>query len=62
MIWSNSTNYSDMIKSALSFGYFLGLPHLNFDYLEDEETFLDGFEVYDKEQEADFEQIYYIEK
>ena len=53
MIWSNSTNYSDMIKFALSFGYFLGLPHLNFDYLEDEETFLDGFEVYDKEQEAD---------
>jgi len=60
MIWSNSTNYSDMIKSALSFGYSLGLPHLNFDYLEDEETFLDGFEVYDKKQETDFEQIYYI--
>jgi GNAT superfamily N-acetyltransferase len=53
MIWSNSTNYSDIIKSALSFGYSLGLRHLSFNYLEDEERFLDGFEVYDKEQEED---------
>ena len=60
MIWSNSTNYSEIIKSALSFGYSLGLHHLDFDYLEDEESFLDGFEVYNKKQEEDFEQIYYI--
>ncbi|MCL1793956.1 MAG: GNAT family N-acetyltransferase [Oscillospiraceae bacterium] len=60
MIWSNSTNCNYMIKSALSFGYSLGLPHLNFDYFEDEESFFAGFEVYDKKQEADFEQIYNI--
>ena len=59
MIWSNSTNYGDMIKSALSFGYSLGLQYLIFDYLEDEESFLDGFDFYDKEYERDFEQIYY---
>ena len=60
LIWSNSENYGDMIKSALSFGYSLGLHHLDFDYLEDEESFIDGFEVYDKNQEECFEQIYYI--
>ena len=59
MIWSNSTNYGDMIKSALSFGYSLGLQYLIFDYLEDEESFLDGFDFYDKEYERDYEQIYY---
>ena len=60
MIWSNSVNYSDIIKSALSFGYSLGLHYLVFDYLEDEEVFLDGFEIYDKTQEPEFEQVYYI--
>ena len=62
MIWSNNTNYGDIIKSALSFGYCLGLHHLDFDYLEDEESFFEGFEVYDKKQESDFEQIYCIEQ
>jgi len=60
LIWSNSVNYSDMIKSALSFGYSLGLSYLIFDYLEDEEIYIDGFEVYDKTEDYDFEQIYYI--
>jgi GNAT superfamily N-acetyltransferase len=60
MIWSNSKNYQNIIKSALSFGYSLGLNHLSFDYLEDEESFLDGFDVYDKELADDFEQVYYI--
>ena len=59
-IWSNSTNYENIIKSALSFGYSLGLNSLFFGYLEDEENFLDGFDVYDKKQEDDFEQVYYI--
>jgi len=62
MIWSNSIDYENMIKSALSFGYSLGLHHLDFDCLEDEERFLDGFEVYDKKREDDFEQIYYLNK
>jgi predicted N-acetyltransferase YhbS len=61
MIWTNSTNYADIIKSALYFGYSLGLKYLDFAYLEDEENFLDGFEVYDKKLESDFEQIYYID-
>ena len=62
MIWANtnSTNYSDIIKSALSFAYSIGYHHLDFAYLEDEESFLDGFDVYDKKLESDFEQIYYI--
>jgi len=60
LIWSDSENYGDIIKSALSFGYSLGLRYLIFDYLEDEESFLDGFEVYDREEDYDFEQIYYI--
>ena len=60
MIWSNSTDYENIIKSALSFGYSLGLHHLDFDYLEDEESFLDGFDVYEKKQEDDFEQAYYV--
>lgn len=62
MIWTNNinTNYSDIIKSALSFGYSLGLSELEFNYLEDEENFLDGFEVYNKRASGDFEQIYYI--
>jgi GNAT superfamily N-acetyltransferase len=62
MIWTNSTNYSDIIKSALSFGCSLGLHHLDFHYLEDEENFLDGFELLDKKYEEDFEQIYYIKE
>ena len=60
LVWSNSTDYNNIIKSALSFGYSLGLRHLDFDYLEDEEVFLDGFEEYDKTQEDGFEQIYYL--
>lgn len=60
MIWSNSTDYAHIIKSSLSFGYSLGLHHLDFDYLEDEESLLDGFKVCDKKREEDFEQIYYV--
>ena len=60
MIWSNSANYTEIIKSALAFGYSLGLRHLNVDYLEDEEIFLDGFDVFDKRENVGFEQIYYI--
>lgn len=60
LIWSNSESYSDIIKSALSFAHSIGLCHLDFEYLEDEEKFLDGFEIYDKKQESGFEQIYYI--
>ena len=59
-IWTNSTNYRDMIKSALSFGHSLGLHHLDFGYFKDEESFFDGFEVYDKKQGSEFEQIYCI--
>ena len=61
LVWSNSTDYNNIIKSALSFGYFLGLHHIDFGYLEDEEKFLDGFEIYDKTQEPEFEQVYYID-
>lgn len=60
MIWSNSSNYSDIIKSALSFGYSLGLHHIDVDYFQDEEKYFDGFDVYDKKLESDFEQIFYI--
>jgi len=60
MIWANSENYSEIIKSGLSFAYSIGYHHLDFAYFEDEERYLDGFEVYDKKQELDFEQIYYI--
>ena len=60
LVWSNSTNYGEIIKSALSFGHSLGLRRLDFDYLEDEESFFDGFGVYEKKLESDFEQIYYI--
>ncbi|MCL2774748.1 MAG: GNAT family N-acetyltransferase, partial [Oscillospiraceae bacterium] len=43
------------------FGYSLGLNALEFNYLENEESFLDGFEVYDKRASGDFEQIYCID-
>ena len=59
-VWTNSTNYSEIIKSALSFGYSIGMKHIDFEYLEDEESFFDGFEVCDKRAPGDFEQIYYI--
>ena len=59
-IWTNSTNYTDIIKSALSFGYSLGLRHLDFGHFEDEESFFDGFEVHEKRASGEFEQIYYI--
>jgi len=59
-IWTNNTNYADMIKAALSFGYSLGLNYLDFGYFKEEESFFDGFDVYDKKQGPEFEQIYYI--
>ncbi|MCL1859054.1 MAG: GNAT family N-acetyltransferase [Oscillospiraceae bacterium] len=59
-VWTNNINYSEIIKSALSFGYSLGMKHIDFEYLEDEESFLDGFEVHDRHAPGDFEQIYYI--
>ncbi|MCL2773069.1 MAG: GNAT family N-acetyltransferase [Oscillospiraceae bacterium] len=61
MIWANSENYGDIIKSALSFAYSIGYHHLDFVYFEDDERFLNGFDVYNKEQQRDFEQIYYID-
>ena len=60
IIWANSKNYGDIIKSALSFAYSIGYHHLDFAYLENEECYLNGFELYNKKQESDFEQIYYI--
>jgi GNAT superfamily N-acetyltransferase len=60
MIWANSKNYGDIIKSALSFADLIGYHHLDLVYFEDEEKLLDGFEVYNKKQENDFEQVYYI--
>jgi len=62
MIWSNSGDYDKIIKSALAFGYSLGLEHLSFDYLEDEEGFFEGFEgeVYDKELADDFEMVCWV--
>lgn len=59
-IWANSENYGEIIKSALSFGHSVGMRDFSIGYFKDEEDFLDGFEVYDKKQESDFEQIYYI--
>jgi len=44
----------------MTFGYSLGLHHLDFGYFKEEESFFDGLEVYDKKQESSFEQIYYI--
>jgi len=61
LVWSNNTNYSDIIKSALSFGYSIGLTALEFNYLEDEESFIDGFDICNKRASGDFEQIYYID-
>lgn len=60
-IWTNNTNYADMIKSAVSFGYSLGLNYLDIGYFKDEESFFDGLDVYDKKQGSEFEQIYYID-
>lgn len=60
IIWANSVNYGDIIKSALSFGCSIGLKQFEINYLEDEEKFLDGFDVYDKRESDSFEQIYFI--
>ena len=62
-IWANNThntNYGEIIKYALSFGYSIGMRHIDFEYLEDEESLFDGFEVHDKRGSGEFEQIYYI--
>jgi len=60
-IWTNSANYADILKSALSFGYSLGLHHLDFGYFQEEERIFNGFEVYDQKEGTEFEQIYYID-
>jgi len=59
-VWTNNTNFDEIIKSALSFSYSINLHHVDFEYLEDEKSFLDGFEVYNKFDSGGFEQIYYI--
>ena len=60
IIWANDTNYADIIKSALSFGYSIGLREFEVNYLENEERFLEGFAIYNKRESDSFEQIYYI--
>jgi len=60
IIWANSENYGNIIKSALSFGYSIGVKQFEINYLEDEENYLDGFDVSNKRESDSFEQIYYI--
>lgn len=60
IIWANSANYNDIIKSALSFGYSIGLRQFEVNYLEDEEKLFDSFDIYNKRESDSFEQIYNI--
>ena len=60
IIWANTVSYEDIIKSALSFGYSIGLSQFEINYLEDEEKFVDGFDIYGKRESDSFEQIYKI--
>jgi GNAT superfamily N-acetyltransferase len=59
LIWSNSEDYAHIIKSALAFGYSLGLNQLDFVYFETDKKLLDGFDIAGQKEEG-FEQILFL--